>query len=371
MNKKLLFSTLGLMAFTLLAKAQFTNSDLQYYVGSGSDTAVLVIDFKDGTQDSSYAWGYLFDGNKTGEDMLNAVAQADENFTVSISSGFLNDITYNSHAGIGGMPDYWSTWSGTDTASLTMNSGIGKPITNGDWFACSYTDFNPALKPGNPIPAFDPSAFLAADVRSWFGTGSDSAILVVDFLDGTASSSYAWGYLFTDSTDGATMLSDIAQADSQLSVNASAFLNDITYQSHSGIGNMPNFWGTWSATNLGNWSMNIGIGTVVKNGDFFGCAYTDFAPALRPGRPFPVNYSRVGLGEQDNLDYNIYPNPASDWLTVTSPTNENITAILYSGNGKKLMEERDSGTLTLDVSHLPKGVYLLSINNQMEKVLLQ
>src|SRR5690606_22767793 len=104
--------------------------------------------------------GYLFNGTTTGGDMLNDIAAADINFAINITNGFLNDVTYGSHSGIGNQPDWWSTWDGADLASLTSNTtGIAATISPGEWFGISYGFTPSAVKPGLPIPAFDPNTF--------------------------------------------------------------------------------------------------------------------------------------------------------------------------------------------------------------------
>ncbi|MGB0980338.1 MAG: hypothetical protein ACPGVV_13135, partial [Croceimicrobium sp.] len=180
--KKQLF--LGLLISTIMVRpltAQFNFSDVQFWTGNGSDSTLLVVDFNDGSTDSSYVWGYAYNTGETGEDLLNAIAAADLNFQVNIAGGFLNDVIYGQHEGLAGMPDYWSTWSGADTASLMTNAGIGTALVDGEWFALSYTDFSPALKPGLPIPAFNPQTFDFSMVDQWLGTGSDSMALFIDF----------------------------------------------------------------------------------------------------------------------------------------------------------------------------------------------
>ena len=147
------FLSIALLGATR-AQGQFSMADIQFWVGSGSDSAVLVVDFQDSTANSSYAWGYLFSGTATGDDLLNAVAAADPLFTVNTAGGFLGDLTYSTHAGIGGTGGlYWSTWTGTSQATFAMNGGIAEVLSNGEWFGCSFTDFNPAIVPGEPIAA--------------------------------------------------------------------------------------------------------------------------------------------------------------------------------------------------------------------------
>ncbi len=285
MRKKLLFALA--IAFSTLSKAQMTQEDLQYYVGSGPDTAVIVIDFLDGTADSSYAWGYLFDAtnNMTGGDALAAISSDEAGLDVVTGGGFLNDITYNTHAGIAATPNYWGTWSRTSVTAWSSNTGIGEVLANGDWFGCSYTDFSPAIEPGDSYPAYASKWFSVDDVDYWVGSGSDTAVMVVDFVDDVYGEqiSYAWGYLFTGTTDGATMMADISAHDANLDVaTGGGFLNDIYMNAWLGEAGSPYYWGTWSGTNLSDWTLNAGLSTSISNGDWFGVSYDDWEPR----RPF-------------------------------------------------------------------------------------
>ncbi|MCH2235053.1 MAG: T9SS type A sorting domain-containing protein [Crocinitomicaceae bacterium] len=282
---KRILCSLALAFGAFSANAQLTPDDIIYYIGSGPDTAYCVIDFQDGSADSSYAWGYLFDASvtTTGGDMLSAIAADDPGFDIDMGA-FLNDITYNSHAGIGSSPDFWGTWSRTASTAWAMNSGIDEELANQDWYGCSYTDFAPAIEPGEQYAAYDSKKWSADDVQYWIGTGADSAVLVVDFVGGAFDPQqvYSWGYLFDGTTDGATMLTDIATADVNVSVDAGTFLNDIYFNTLAGIAATPYHWGTWSGTNLSDWTLNAGLSTTVNPGDWFGCSYE----AWEPRRPF-------------------------------------------------------------------------------------
>ena len=64
-----------------VANAAFTFDDIDYWVGSGSNEAALVLDWNgpDGSDPVSLAWGFRWDGDATGQDMLTAVINADAN----------------------------------------------------------------------------------------------------------------------------------------------------------------------------------------------------------------------------------------------------------------------------------------------------
>ena len=61
----------------LRADASFTFDDIQYWVGNGSNKAALVIEWHDGNRPDAIVWGYRWDGEATGHDMIVAIAQAD------------------------------------------------------------------------------------------------------------------------------------------------------------------------------------------------------------------------------------------------------------------------------------------------------
>src|SRR5690625_7488657 len=112
--KKILF--LGLIAFSQLLNAQFVEEDVKFYVGEGESTAFMIVDFRDGTDDRSYAWGFRFDEEDelTVADVLMAIEQAEPNFYIetSYNGAFLSAIVLNSHSGMEGDRGGWRTSSG-------------------------------------------------------------------------------------------------------------------------------------------------------------------------------------------------------------------------------------------------------------------
>lgn len=57
--------------------ANFSMDDIKFWVGSGSNKAVLVIEWHDGKTPDALVWGYKWDGNATGFDMIKAIVNAD------------------------------------------------------------------------------------------------------------------------------------------------------------------------------------------------------------------------------------------------------------------------------------------------------
>jgi Dockerin type I domain len=62
-----------------LSAAPFTFDDIEFWVGYGANRAAIVIDWhENATEPAALAWGYRWEGNAYGRDMLMAVAAADD-----------------------------------------------------------------------------------------------------------------------------------------------------------------------------------------------------------------------------------------------------------------------------------------------------
>jgi len=59
------------------ARAGFGMDDIAYWVGAGTNRAALVVDWNDGIDPVSLAWGFRWNGAATGQDMFEAAAAAD------------------------------------------------------------------------------------------------------------------------------------------------------------------------------------------------------------------------------------------------------------------------------------------------------
>lgn len=85
------------------------------------------------------------------------------------------------------------------------------------------------------LPASAATVTTTADLIQTFGSGANSATLVIDFNDGSPNDSFAWGYRFDGQISGAAMILAIAAADPNLSLTAFGdassgfFLTEIRY----------------------------------------------------------------------------------------------------------------------------------------------
>ncbi|MCU0795584.1 MAG: PEP-CTERM sorting domain-containing protein [Akkermansiaceae bacterium] len=116
-----------------------------------------------------------------------------------------------------------------------------------------------------------------ADLIQTFGSGANSATLVIDFNDGSPNDSFAWGYRFDGQISGAAMILAIAAADPNLSLTAFGdassgfFLTQISYlhgttlRSATASSSAPwQYWSYWIDGGFADGS--IGTPTAVSGG---------------------------------------------------------------------------------------------------------
>ena len=83
-----------------------------------------------------------------------------------------------------------------------------------------------------------------------------------------------------------------------------------------------------------------------------------------------------GLGGTAQLRMSVYPNPATDRLTVCAATTDSDIAItLTSLDGKTVLTQRMPNNASVDVSHLAAGYYFLQVSasdgNRVEKIMVK
>ncbi|MBO7317562.1 MAG: hypothetical protein J6U43_02450, partial [Bacteroidales bacterium] len=67
-----------------------------YWVGTGSNKAILIVSWDESSPAQSLAWGYRWNGSITAADMLTAIDNADTRLSINgVSSGFIDDISYS------------------------------------------------------------------------------------------------------------------------------------------------------------------------------------------------------------------------------------------------------------------------------------
>ncbi len=162
--------TLSVFALASITPA-VSFADIQYWVGTGSNQAAVVIDFNDGQSPRSYVWGFRWNGTATGETALRAIVNADvaldaviDNFSFGAS---LNTASYLPLTGggyrhsraqdFGAGEVYWSYWTSVNESSTWGFASTGmsdRVLTNGavDGWAFSNPGYN-AVAPTTPVAA--------------------------------------------------------------------------------------------------------------------------------------------------------------------------------------------------------------------------
>ena len=164
MNKLLALLTLATFAASSFA---LSFDDIKLWAGTGSHKAALVIDFAN-SGGTPYAWGYRFDGDKTGLDMIKAIDALDPNLSfdiVSYSFGdAVNGITYGSLSQSGFIDNsYWSYWTSTSSTNWSSSwVGAGdRSLANGDWDGWSWGDGSTAPRDNAVAAVPEPATLIA------------------------------------------------------------------------------------------------------------------------------------------------------------------------------------------------------------------
>ncbi|UQB69088.1 DUF5074 domain-containing protein [Epilithonimonas zeae] len=218
-------------------KANLTMDDIVYWVGTGSNKAAFVVQWNDAKNPDALVWGFKWDGNATGEDMLKAIAKTDKRFfsllyqgtqygsaigglgfdldgkgTIGLYNngnttyplypvdGFVNTTAYdfdnytaidpNDHWGAGWYTGYWSYWVKDPTDTDFGYSGLGassRQLQNGSW---DVWNFNPNFESFDisstmtPVSAYSAQADFTKGYfmvnEEWFGHTNGSVNFVGD-----------------------------------------------------------------------------------------------------------------------------------------------------------------------------------------------
>jgi hypothetical protein len=273
---------------TTRAVGNFPAEDIEFWVGTGSNSAVVIIGWDDNPSgnDFALAWGVHWNGSASAVNMLDTIATYDSRVAYAISSGFVTSIGYNDGTLVSGSSaSYWCYMVNGGYADAYPN----QPMANGDVMeissSCmfSLTTATAASNP-NPIVPTDPvdASLPFSEILYWVGTGTDSAEFIVNFAN--PDTAFAWGYLFNGSTTAQAMVDAIAAADPRFWTEGTPSYNgDIHFVLDNGdtLGLSPvdptigyNFW--W--TNLNGVSAGSGAASTLHNGDVF--KYGDMNSAI-------------------------------------------------------------------------------------------
>jgi len=103
------------------------------------------------------------------------------------------------------------------------------------------------------------------------------------------------------------------------------------------------------------------VGDVIPN---TASIYFDFNPPIITNTFNTEFVQQLGVDEFENNDFVFYPNPVSDWLTISVRGNATIAGVtVYDVLGKTVFTQQASNlsTQTVDLSAVSKGMYLIEV----------
>lgn len=269
---------------TMPVDATFSASDIQYWVGTGDNEAVIAINW--GMPDTALAWGLRFSGDLTVTTALQALVAAEDRLTTNaaMSTFDYNDgttsLTFQNVTGnymqfiLNGNPQAGLTSVVSDGAFLKVGEsayGVGYDSTAfaGMWYPMGVawpTEIHPVAAPDTTpvIPTPEEATIAASDILFWVGTGSNEAVMAVNWAD----TALAWGYRWNGTATVADMMAHIAAADPRFSYSGTGMISDINYIDTAAgmttpLGITSGNW--WGSTNNG--VMDMGMAQTLNNGD--------------------------------------------------------------------------------------------------------
>ena len=86
-----------------------------------------------------------------------------------------------------------------------------------------------------------------------------------------------------------------------------------------------------------------------------------------------IRDSNLAGSDINTITVSMYPNPASETLTIEAPNQDVFNVSIFDIAGKKLFQtEQTSALMTIDVSSFSQGVYFVTINDtQTKKLIIQ
>jgi len=353
---------LFLLTFSTKLSAQFTATDIKFWVGEGSASSIFVVDFRDGTSDPSFAFGFHYgvNDNFNFADMIQAVADAEPNFAFNQSDmGFLENIFYNNHSALASHPDWWSTWSGDNLEEMYMNQGTSELLIDGRWYGVSYGFMPETAKPTVTYPAYSSQWFSSDNVGYWIGEGQNKSVVVLDFnLPGEAPVTYAWGVRYNGNITAKDALILIAQMDSGLDITiANDIITSVTYYGLSGNVTDTNSWKLFKGTDMSDWVKVQNLNSTLANNQWFGATFGTLN-TRRPFIPTAAQENTAGIGHNNKITFIAYPNPVRDVLNLKSEEIIKSSEVINI-TGQKV--KTFANTSQLDFSDLTEGVYLVKV----------
>ena len=418
-KKVLAIIAVGLLCMTGLKAQDVTDAtidfeDIQYWVGEGSDSAVLIVNF--GIPDTAFAWGYLFNGTATVQQMTDAITAADPRFWVVGRPSYYPDgdiffvISTGDTLSLSGVDadnpfNYWEA----NINGGTSYSGNEQELVNGDVF--KYGDQRAPSRvclnemeyegvvycllsawPKAPTPVSEPTPedaeIAAEDIVYWVGEGENKVVFAINWAD----TALAWGYKFsTDSVYVSEIIGAIVRNDSRLRIEGdSTYVTDFVYADANITDSLhitphdPMDYSIYFNMQVNHVSSMVGAaGRKVGNGDFVKFADTYVAVKadstwiadwggywdytyVWPMTIHPVSIP-VGIAGVEAVSVMVWPNPTTSLVNVS--VSRPMQAELYDLAGRRMASySLAEGSTMIDLSALQSGVYMLRAEGSVSKI---
>lgn len=136
-------------------------------------------------------------------------------------------------------------------------------------------------------------------------------------------------------------------------------------------------WGNSTGNNLRYISATNDIiidGSLTQNSiDFDGTIINGYSIVSKYTEVFIAKFNNSTLGLEDITlaEVNIYPNPTTGIINLSSDLNSITEIEIYELTGKLVLSKKDDSIKKVDISHLSKGLYVVKIIDSEQKIKIE
>ena len=390
----------GLFTTNLFAQQDATISaeEIQYWVGEGENQVVVAISWCSYTE-TALAWGYRFDGEATVFQALTDIANADSRLTVVGAAP--TNITYvdgEFNLTMCTNPDATYYDDDYDVPMHSVNGLMGQhmmaeePIVNNDFvkiggYACGVMseDWTTISWTTEIIPATDPNEVVdatisAEEIQYWVGEGENQVVVAISWCSYTETA-LAWGYRFDGEATVFQALTDIANADSRLTVVGAAPTNITYVDGEFNLTMCTNPDATYYDDDYdvpmhsvnGLMGQHMMAEEPIVNNDFVkiggyacGIMSSDWTTISWTTEIIPASIYD-GVNDNKNTTLSLYPNPA-DRETFVTVENAGVTTIsVYDMQGRMVSKQSVDAMVgeqvRISTETLNGGVYFVTVSS--------
>ena len=398
-----LMGIFGLFTTNLFAQQDATidPADIQYWIGEGENEVVVALSWCSNTE-TALAWGYRFDGESTVFQALTDIAAADSRLTV-IGAAPTNITYVDDENELTMCPNPDAQWGDPDydipmhsvNGLMGQNMMAEEPIHDNDFvkiggYACGIisADWSTIIWTTEIIPATDPNAggevvdatISADEILYWVGEGENQVVVALSWCSYTETA-LAWGYRFDGDATVFQALTDIATADSRLTVIGDAPSNITYVDDDYNLTMCPNPDAQWGDPDYdvpmhsvnGLMGMNMMNEELIHNNDFVkiggvacGVMSDDWTTISWTTEIIPVTVP-MAVNENGVSNLAIYPNPAVKEAFVTVENAGTTTISVYDMQGRMVstvsVDVMAGEQVRISTEMLDAGVYFVTVNS--------